>query len=879
MLQLKEYQQRSLDALSAYFTECAQTGDADTAFYSATKRSFGQGIPFQSVKELPGLPYICLRIPTGGGKTLVACHSVSIAARELLHAEHPVVLWLVPSNAIREQTLKALRDRSHPYRQALESTSGTVEALEVSEALYVSRATLDAQTTVIVSTMQAFRVEDTLGRKVYEGAGALKHHFDNIPAESVPRLQRFENGAPIPSLANVLCMRRPVVIVDEAHNARTGLSFETLARFHPSCIIEFTATPDQKKSPSNVLHSVSAAELKAERMIKMPIRLETRTDWKELLADAVACQRNLEKIAMLERQQTGEYIRPVVLVQAQAHSKDRETLTVETVRQCLLDDQRIPEEQIAIATGAKNEIEDVDLLAQDCATRFVITMQALREGWDCPFAYVLCSVAELKSATYIEQILGRVMRLPKATEKNHEELNTAYAFASSPYWSQVANMLTDALVKTHGFEKQDAKDLIQQVETPAGETDELFSDFMGTLSVTLSEYINPETLPDCARESAGIYIAETPEGGKTTKFTFQGQMTEEQCIALKDWAPTPETKARIERIFRQSNGLDPDTGAAMPRPSLVVPGLAVQQGALFELFEDQFLEHPWDLRECDALLNEAEFAAESPKGQHGEISVTDAGKVQAQFVSELQQQMALFASDDNWTPGMLAHWLDMNIPHPDIPKEETGVFLTRAVQTLIEQRGIAFKTLVHDKYRLRAALAAKIDTYRRAARTQAFQTFLLPECETPLVVSPEVCFVFEPGAYPFSRRYQGRYKFKKHYYEDVGDLNAEGEEFECAQFIDQLKEVEVWVRNLERRQSTSFWLQTSTDKFYPDFVCKLKDGRFLVVEYKGGHLEDTADTKEKRALGELWEARSNGTCLFVMPSNRNFEAIRQKITS
>ena len=402
-------------------------------------------------------------------------------------------------------------------------------------------------------------------------------------------------------------------------------------------------------------------------------------------------------------------------------------------------------------------------------------------------------------------------------------------------------------------------------------------EFIGPFKDILPEYVNPETLPDCARESAGIYITKTSEGEKAVKLTFQGQMSDEQCDALKDWVSTPEAKTRIERIFRQSNGLDPDTGTVKPRSPLAVPGLAVQQGNLFELFEDQFLEHPWDLRECNALLSETEFAAESPKGQHGEISVTDAGKVQAQFVSELQQQMALFASDDNWTLGVLAHWLDMNIPHPDIPKEESGVFLTRAVQALIEQRGIPFKTLVHDKYRLCAALAAKIEAYRHAARTQAFQAFLLPECETPLVVSPEVCFTFEPGTYPFSRRYQGRYKFKKHFYEDVGDLNAEGEEFECAQFIDQLGEVEVWVRNLERRQSTSFWLQTATDKFYPDFVCELTNGKFLVIEYKGSHLWGAPDAIEKRMIGEKWAELSKGKCVFVMPNGPDWNSILAKL--
>src|SRR5208337_4861995 len=136
MLTPKDYQQRTLETLKTYFVACSQTGNANTAFYSTTLAALGVGIPYNPVDELPGLPYICLRIPTGGGKTLVACHSIGIAARHLLHAEKTVALWLVPSSAIREQTLTALKEPRHPYRQALESVLGPLNVLDVEESLY-----------------------------------------------------------------------------------------------------------------------------------------------------------------------------------------------------------------------------------------------------------------------------------------------------------------------------------------------------------------------------------------------------------------------------------------------------------------------------------------------------------------------------------------------------------------------------------------------------------------------------------------------------------------------------------------------------------------------------------------------------------------------
>ncbi len=147
------------------------------------------------------------------------------------------------------------------------------------------------------------------------------------------------------------------------------------------------------------------------------------------------------------------------------------------------------------------------------------------------------------------------------------------------------------------------------------------------------------------------------------------------------------------------------------------------------------------------------------------------------------------------------------------------------------------------------------------------------------LVTPQVCFLYHSLDYPYSTIYVGAYKFKKHYYPKVGDLKATGEELECAQFMDSALEVKFWVRNLERRPSHSFWLQISTDKFYPDFVCLLKDGRYLVIEYKGENLWSNDDSKEKRDIGGLWEARSQGRCLFVMPNGKDFDAIKARMGS
>lgn len=869
MLELRDYQERSLDALERYLTDVPRHG-AQTAFVLATNR------PYVPVASLPALPYVCLRVPTGGGKTLMAAHAVGIAARTYLQADRAVCLWLVPSNAIREQTLKALRNREHPYRQVLDARfSGNVRVMDLTEALYVQRAVLDGETVIVVSTLQALRRDDTEGLKVYEPAGALQHHFTGLAAELEARLERNGNGTIPYSLCNVLRLRRPLVIVDEAHNARTPLSFDTLARFAPSCIIEFTATPQTENRPerelfaSNVLHHVSAAELKVANMIKLPIRLRTHAEWKEVIGTALAMQRELETAAGDEERQTGEYIRPLVLLQAQARSTTRQTLTVEVVKNCLLEDFRIPEEQIAIATGETRELDDVDLFDRACPLRFIITVQALKEGWDCSFAYVLCSVADIHSSRAVEQLLGRVLRMPRATRKNRPELNHAYAFATSAHFIEAAQSIRDTLVESLGFQRMEAADFVRPDEGPM-----LWP--AGTLfhqpSVTVSAGLDPQTLPEATRGT----VRYEPGTGQLVALRA---LTEQDQEALRDWCPTPTDRTSVDRLADQSRGRTVAAGTTTEPEPLRVPMLGIRVGEQLELFEaDHFLEADWNLSECDANLSEAEFPSERAAGAAGEIDVTDTGQVaMTQFAVQVQEQLMLLAVEPGWTVAALANWLDRQIPHPDIPQAYSGLFMHKVVTALTETRGLTVEQLARHKFRLRNAVEAKIKQHRETHARQAYQALLFGTGGAQLEVNAELCLSFAQDAYSPNWYYEGGFRFQKHLFPTIGELQSDGEEYECAVFIDGLPQVRRWVRNLDRRPDSSFWLQTSTDKFYPDFVAELTDERILVVEYKGEDRWTNDDSREKRSLGDLWAERSGGRCIFVMPRGRDFSAIASAI--
>jgi len=846
---LKQYQERCLDRLRKYFRS-ARAGDAASAFYEFTQR------PYFPIQQFPGMPYVCVRVPTGGGKTLIASYAVGITAQEWLQSERGVVLWLAPTNVIVQQTLTALRNRQHPYRQALDAAfEGRVSVLSLTEALYLQRGLLESDTVVIVSTLAALRVEDTEGRKIYESSGYLQHHFTGVDDDQLKLLETDAEGNFPKSLANVLRLRAPIIIVDEAHNARTHLSFETLARFRPACIVEFTATPDQEDNPSNVVYHVSAAELKAEAMIKLPIRLLTLTDWRQAMAAAVAKQGQLEKIAKEELTSTGEYIRPIVLFQAQHRSATEQRVTVDILKQVLLNDFKIREPEIAVATGEVRDLENVDISKPDCPIRFIITVQALREGWDCPFAYILCSVANLTHNTAVEQLLGRILRLPRVEFKTKQDLNEAYAFATSQGFADAAQALTDALVES-GFQAFEARQFVTAAET-------------GTFDFTLN--LPPEPITENLTEPPRL--EELPEQFKLTvkyepvskQLIYSGPpLTGEDALALLRCVSASQDQKAVQKIALRSRGEAPFPAALGER--FEIPWLAVRENGQLEIFQDQFLDSTWKLAACTASLTETEF----PRvllTREAVVDVNDQGQIGYRFVQELHHQLELLHVRGPQTPSELAAWLDRGIAHPDITHSDAGLFLLNLINDLIEKRGIPLEELVENRYRLREAAAAKIADHRRVENGRRFQEFLF-STSSSLEVNPNLCFEYPPKQYAANRLYEGPVRFNKHYYKTPGHMNPE--EAQCASLIDSLDKVRFWVRNLERTPF-SFWLPTSTDNFYPDFVAKLHDGRLFVVEYKGEMIATTEDTKEKTDVGTVWENLSQGRCLFRLVRKGDME--------
>lgn len=868
--QLKDYQAQSLDVLRDYLKEAQDARSPNVAFYARTGR------PYIEPPQIGSIPYICLRIPTGGGKTVMAAHAIGIAATYWMKTDQPTVIWFVPSQTILKQTIDSLRDRANPNRQALATRFGdNVRIMDIGEALYAKRADYDGGAVVIVSTIQAFRIDRTEGRKVYEANGELMDHFGSLPPELRSTLETAD-GDIIPSLANVFRLRRPLVIADEAHNMTTELSFDTLGRIAPIAVVEFTATPTtheehnpaRGKFASNVLHHVSAAELRAADMIKLPIVLRGRPDPKETIADAIAGLHLLTDTAGRERAATGEYIRPVMLLQAEANSRQRETLHAEILKQMLIDDFNVPADEIALATGDAREIDGVNLFDPSCVIRFVITQQALREGWDCSFAYVLCSVAAQKSERSVEQILGRILRMPYAKRKKEEDLNRAFAYATTTSFQNTALILKDSLV-ANGFEKLEAETLIHQG--------------LPGLEEESSAYV-VEPIPD------GIDAAHIKEQIETlTRGRIEIDLearTMRARGALSDYdrktveLAWPDGASTVNRLVLRSRGarLAPEVlqGSHI---AFKVPGLSVREANGLSLFDrDHFLSTPWPLEKCDASgILDAFMGVTAADG--ATIDITKTGRIE---VFEFAANLPGLLMEPGWTKERLVNWLDRKLPldeRRDITPVSSKLFIARSLDAISQSTGESIEELGRAKFRILDALAKTISRYRRARQSQAWQESLFGPNAFSFVTSNDVSFPFDSKCerdYSYNQVYTGK-PFAKHLYPMVGDLRSDGEEYECAHFIDTHKDVKVWLRNVDKK-SNAFWLQTSSDKFYPDFVALLNDGRILVVEYKGEAYATNDDSKEKDELGRLWaNASSDPKCMFLMCTNRQFGTIDRMI--
>jgi len=893
MFELKSYQKRAVEAMRLFLSGCLQKPTQQA--YADTLKMLGMPPHAYQEYDFGQTPYFCLRIPTGGGKTVLGSHAIEVAAREYLQTDAPITLWLVPSTAIRQQTVEALKTPGHPYRQQLDKAFNyQVLILDIDEVTQIRPQDIGSKAIVVVSTLANLRVTDTSGRKVYAYHENFEPHFSKIPANhpSLPLLERVtdndlqENGLTQKELghikysfANLLAVYQPIVIVDEAHNARTQLTFETLHRVHPAAIIELTATPNTtNNNGSNVLFHVSAAELKAEEMIKLPILLTEHETWQDAIRDAVITRNKLE----LDAQKDHDYIRPIVLFQAE--SKNAE-ITVEVLKKHLIEQLNIEESKIAIATGTKRELDNLNLFDPTCPIEYIITIEALKEGWDCSFAYVFCSVKQVSSSKDAEQLLGRVLRMPYAKRRVIEDLNRAYAhLLADSAFSKTAAALKDTLIAM-GFEAMEvAAFLREQPPTPQlglfgdqGQTVVSSAPTVPALVVELTALPVLDTLTDAERQQISMtHDAES----KTAVVRITGPISPAMAAALMQQSKPGKNKKTLEQDIHIHNQALEAIKAPSERgePFGSLPQLCMLQQDELELIESQTLLHAasWNL-----LDYPVELPGFSLMETTDTFTIDTDGKKLVYSIADQKEIVPFNQGFLEVTEHDLVRWLDKELKQPDIMQQQLIGYLALVVKKLLQQPEYSLTSLVRNKFRLARSIREQIDQHRKQAQSKGYQGCLFSTGSTACL-SEEFLYEFKPDKYP-SRPpyYSGSFQFTKHYFPQnlIEDLKESGEEFECAQAIESLPKVKYWIRNLVRRDQASFWLPLAHSRFFPDFVCELHDGRMLVVEYKGEAYASNDDSAEKRAVGEKWAQLSNGKCLFIMAVKKDAQNrdVRQQL--
>lgn len=502
-MELKEYQKRTLKQVKLYLenlcelrskNELVKERDPDMAINFPEKAwEKVYGTYYISRKNGLGepLPNFYLKIPTGGGKTLLACHTVDLVNRIYRRNQTGFVLWIVPTTQIYRQTLSALRNRDHPYRQVLDiASAGRTLILEknnrftpsdVAENLTIMLLMLPSANRLNKETLKAFKdsgafVEFFPSEDDHKGNEKLLAKFPNLDYFGDKR--NMFGRVVKTSLGNTLRTLNPAIIIDEGQKAYSKLAQNTINNFNPCILVELSATPPEH---TNRLVDISGQELNREEMIKLDLHITNMPslEWEDTIRTVLAKRAKLEEKAVEYKANSGEYIRPICLIQVERTGRDQRAsryIHSEDVKEFLINKCGVDPAEVAIKSSEKDDIEGINLLSEDCSIRFIITKHALQEGWDCAFAYVLAILTNPKAQLSITQLVGRILRQPKARKTKIKELDESYVYC----FRQNAADLLNTIRK--GFQQEGLGDLAGNISLDLGDPDLMAATKLKTLN-------------------------------------------------------------------------------------------------------------------------------------------------------------------------------------------------------------------------------------------------------------------------------------------------------------------------------------------------------------------------------------------------------------
>jgi len=835
-MQPKKYQQDVLGDLRSFLTRWRLCNDPARAYLEHWRDKGAARIaPYQP--QAHGAPQICAKVPTAGGKTLIGIHAVKevFDAMDKRRGEPRLCIWLVPSLPIKDQVLRRFNTPGDGYYLALRQSLGNGVSVLSKEALLAGEGQFNADLVrdgVVfgVLTYDSLRAKNFEDRKMYQQNGALASFAAGIDQSA------GDSEIDPDSLVAAIASLNPVIIVDESHNATSELSREMVAKLRPCCVIELTATP---RKGANIISFVDAMALRDAHMVKLPVVVRNLPDRAAVISHAIDLRERLEAEARAEQAGGGEFIRPIVLFQAEPKNKE-DSITFQMVRDDLVKMHGIPAHQVKIKTANVDELKGIDLNAPDCEVRFIITVNALKEGWDCQFAYVLATLADRSSPIDVEQILGRILRQPYVRQHGQAPLNMSYVLTASAMFSQTLENIVSGLNRA-GFSRNDFRS-----------PDQVSQDAMATSSTMV------QSAPGLIAPSAQVMFSDS--GGAVSagngnppdlsvESTLQfGSMAHAELAkasaALDGQYMAPEERDMMNNYRLREEFASGVADVHLPQffRHVSVESIYTDIAGGVRLDRDMLLE---DFRLSDCDVND--FRPSLASGDVAQIDLkaltveglADAEPIRIQLKShelrKLRDYLAPLSveSKRRQLSGLISNWLGKMPPLGETDlRAYIDKLLTRMpaaeLDDVLEQQH-AFVEAVRKRVRL------EMSRHRRKTFAQWVRTDE----------------VFTAGGYPFPKEIHPAELY-------TASANTLYEREERARSTDLEGRMSDWLASQEnilwwhRNHQTRGFCLNGPINHYPDFIVRTKSGITVLVETKGEHLKnDESDAKVE--LGKHWQ--------------------------
>jgi type III restriction enzyme len=851
-MELKSYQKNVIRDLSGYFGYLQQYKKADKAFDNYWKEKVGsynpisgEGMrPYQS--NVPDAVHLCIKVPTAGGKTFIACNAIKTIFDALPENKTKAVVWLVPWSNLLDQTVKNLSDPDHPYCQKLNSLfNNRICVYEKKDLLHgtsFNPSIVKEQLSIMVMNFASIRAKNKDDRKIFEQNGALSA-FSLTNANNSHLLE----GSDETSLINIIRNLNPVLIVDESHNAESDLSVDMLRNLNPSFILDLTATP---KDNANIISLVPAIELKKEHMVKLPVIVYNQQDKEGVVESSLHLQQKLEVLAIAQEKEGGKYIRPIVLFQAQSKTREDNT-TFEKLKEQLIK-IGIPEEQIKIKTANKDELKGINLMDRSCPVRYVITINALKEGWDCPFAYILASLADKSSEIDVTQILGRVLRQPYVMKHSDPMLNLSYVITASLKFNETLQNIIKGL-KESGFSEKDYREHNAMLEPEKNSIPPQKAEISNEI-IFNSERISfrsGESIPDSSsvmkeiEEMAIVQNAEMEKQIAESNNNLSYQIFSEVGIKVKQYS------------MRQD--------VAELAKSIVLPKF-VQQTRNLDIFHTE--EDGLELLDRAILLEGFKLVEKDIDINFDGIS-SDLYRIDLEHTTSDDYKMSPFKIENSPVQEQLidyilakpresqikdiSHQVIQNIGkiYP-IPDQHIKKYVNRILDNMNADQ---LKDFIQRKLTYTNKIKQKITAL---SDTHAEKQFM--ELKEVGIISTKPCWKFPGSIVP--NAISG--DIGNSLYTHEGEMNNLEQEFIMK--IAGCSNIAFWHRNLGRGKG--FSLNGFKSDHYPDFIIVTKKKTIILAETKGSD-RDNSDSVEKLQLGKAWSELSGSNYKYLMIFEKN----------